>query len=73
MSDTNSNGGIEYALYRYTPSIPAAAIFVVVFVGLSVLHLIRLIKHRSFFFIPFLVGLLRKKFPVTTFLDRPLT
>ncbi|CAI7633026.1 unnamed protein product [Penicillium bialowiezense] len=56
MSD--SDGGIDYALYRYTPSIPAAVIFGVVFVGLSVLHLIRLIKHRSYFFIPFLIGLL---------------
>lgn len=58
MSD--SDGGVDYALYRYTPSIPAAVIFGVVFVGLSALHLIRLIKHRSYFFIPFLIGLLRK-------------
>ncbi|CAG7978860.1 unnamed protein product [Penicillium salamii] len=56
MSDTD--GGIDYALYRYTPSIPAAVIFAVLFILISALHLIRLIKHRSYFFIPFLVGFL---------------
>ncbi|CAG8418823.1 unnamed protein product, partial [Penicillium salamii] len=55
---TDTGGGINYALYRYTPSIPAAVIFAVLFILLSALHLIRLIKHRSYFFIPFLVGLL---------------
>ncbi|CAG7940071.1 unnamed protein product [Penicillium salamii] len=55
---TDTGGGIDYALYRYTPSIPAAVIFAVLFVLLSALHLIRLIKHRSYFFIPFLAGLL---------------
>ncbi|KAJ5351371.1 hypothetical protein N7452_000345 [Penicillium brevicompactum] len=57
MSDP-ADGGVDFALYRYTPSIPAAAIFGVVFIGLSIWHLIRLIKHRSYFFVPFLIGLL---------------
>jgi hypothetical protein len=61
MSDTNSDGGIDFVLYRYKPSIPAAVVFVVIFIGLSALHLIRLTSYRSYFFIPFLVGLLRKK------------
>jgi uncharacterized SAM-binding protein YcdF (DUF218 family) len=64
MSDTSN--GVDYALYRYTPSIPAAIVFGGVFMGLSILHLIRLLKHRSYFFIPFLVGLLRKKPPSAT-------
>ncbi|KAJ9225349.1 hypothetical protein DTO169C6_2379 [Paecilomyces variotii] len=49
---------IDYALYRYTPSIPAAVVFAGIFLFLSVLHLIRLIRNRTFFFIPFVVGLL---------------
>lgn len=58
MSATNSDGRINYALYRYTPSIPAAVVFAGIFLLLSVLHLIRLIRNRTFFFIPFVVGLL---------------
>ena len=60
MSNTTSNGGYEYALYRYTPSIPAAAIFTGVFLALSVLHCVWLARSRAYFFIPFTVGLLRK-------------
>ncbi|CAG7996541.1 unnamed protein product [Penicillium olsonii] len=56
MSDTN--GGVDYALYRYTPSIPAAVIFAVIFGLLAAIHLLQLIKHRSYFFVPFLIGLL---------------
>lgn len=60
MSDAGSGGKIDYELYRYTPSIPAAAVFVVVFAFLSISHLIVLVRHRSYFFIPFLVGLFCK-------------
>jgi hypothetical protein len=58
MSSTSSDGGIDFALYRYTPSIPAAAIFAGIFLILSILHLVRLIQNRTYFFIPFIVGLL---------------
>ncbi|KAJ5096869.1 Protein RTM1 [Penicillium angulare] len=58
MSTTDSSSGVDYALYRYTPSIPAAAIFAGIFLILSILHLIRLAQCRTYFFIPFVVGLL---------------
>jgi hypothetical protein len=58
MSATTSDGGIHFALYRYTPSIPAAAVFVGIFLVLSIPHLIRMIRNRTYFFIPFVVGLL---------------
>ncbi|KAJ5569010.1 RTA1 domain protein, partial [Penicillium hetheringtonii] len=58
MSATEGGGGYVYALYRYTPSIPAAAIFAGVFLLLSILHMIRLFQKRAYFFIPFVVGLL---------------
>ncbi|KAJ5929063.1 RTA1 domain protein, partial [Penicillium verhagenii] len=58
MSATTSDGGIDFALYRYTPSLPAAVVFAVIFLLLSILHLIRLCKNRTYFFIPFIVGLL---------------
>ncbi|KAJ5545810.1 Protein RTM1 [Penicillium frequentans] len=58
MSTTTSDGAIDFALYRYTPSIPAAAIFAGIFLLLSILHLVRLVRNRTYFFIPFIVGLL---------------
>ena len=57
MSATSSDGSIDYALYRYTPSVPAAAVFAGIFLVLSIIHLVRLVRIRTFFFIPFIVGL----------------
>ncbi|KAJ5737664.1 uncharacterized protein N7483_002789 [Penicillium malachiteum] len=57
-TDTNNNGGIDFALYRYKPSIVAAAVFAGIFLLLSFLHLIRLLRNHHYFFIPFIVGLL---------------
>lgn len=48
-----------YKLYRYVPSIPAGAIMAVVFGLLAIAHFYRIIKHRTYFFIPFFIGLLR--------------
>ncbi|PYH41652.1 RTA1 domain-containing protein [Aspergillus saccharolyticus JOP 1030-1] len=47
-----------FALYRYTPSIAAAVVFTGVFCVLAILHLYRIIRHRTIFFIPFLIGLI---------------
>ncbi|RAL14299.1 RTA1 domain-containing protein [Aspergillus homomorphus CBS 101889] len=48
---------VYFALYRYTPSIPAAVVFAVVFCVLSIFHIYRLVRHRTFFFVPFVIGL----------------
>ncbi|KAJ5128332.1 Protein RTM1 [Penicillium atrosanguineum] len=58
MSATSNDGGVDYALYRYTPSISAAAVFAGIFLILSIFYLIRLVRNRTYFFIPFIVGLL---------------
>lgn len=58
MSSADTSQQEYFALYRYTPSIPAAAVFIAVFVVLSVWHGILLFRHRAFFFIPFTIGLL---------------
>jgi hypothetical protein len=58
MSTTHNGQTIDFALYRYVPSIAPAVTFVIVFAVLSILHLIRLIRYRTFFFIPFVVGLI---------------
>ncbi|KAI6750575.1 hypothetical protein HG530_014856 [Fusarium avenaceum] len=42
--------------YRYEPSLPASIIFIVIFALSSALHLFQIIKTRTWFFLPFLVG-----------------
>ena len=63
MADSNSDGAVTFALYRYTPSIPAAVIMAVAFGFLGVFHAYRLIRERTYFFIPFIIGLICK-FPL---------
>ncbi|KAI0481305.1 RTA1 like protein-domain-containing protein [Xylariaceae sp. FL0804] len=48
--------GFDFELYRYTPSLPAAVIFVVVFAILSGLHVWRLQRHHALYFTAFTVG-----------------
>ncbi|KAJ4258780.1 hypothetical protein NW762_007867 [Fusarium torreyae] len=42
--------------YRYEPSLPAAIIFIVILGSSSILHLFQVLKTKSWFFLPFLVG-----------------
>ncbi|PLB55816.1 RTA1-domain-containing protein [Aspergillus steynii IBT 23096] len=49
---------ITFVLYRYTPSIPAAAVSGAVFLALAVLHGIFILRHRAMFFTAFFIGLL---------------
>lgn len=43
-------------IYGYNPSIPAAAIFIVLFGASTGFHGYQLIKARALYFIPFLIG-----------------
>lgn len=45
-----------YVLYRYYPSQVAALIFVVLFALTTILHIFQLIKRRTWYFIPLVVG-----------------
>jgi hypothetical protein len=53
-----ADNGFVYKLYRYVPSIPAAAIMAAVFGLLAMGYLYRIVNHRAYFFIPFIIGLL---------------
>jgi len=53
MSSANSDYAV---LWHYTPSVAAAAIFTVIFAGLTGLHLVRLLQKRTWFCIPLIVG-----------------
>ncbi|RAK74493.1 RTA1 domain-containing protein [Aspergillus fijiensis CBS 313.89] len=54
-TDQNASG---FVLYRYTPSIAAAVVFTGVFCALALFFIYRIVRHRTLFFIPFLVGLI---------------
>ncbi|KAJ5490974.1 RTA-like protein [Penicillium diatomitis] len=43
-------------LYGYTPSIPAAVIFAVLFCGTTLAHLIQMMKFQCWYFLPFTTG-----------------
>ncbi|CCT75861.1 related to Rtm1p [Fusarium fujikuroi] len=54
--DKLADGKLDFKLYRYTPSFPAAIVATVIFAILSCLHLWRLYKARAWYFIPFTIG-----------------
>lgn len=46
----------DFRLYRYTPSLSAAIVFVAVFAILTAMHIWRIQRHRSFYFTAFTIG-----------------
>ncbi|KAF2855746.1 RTA1-domain-containing protein [Plenodomus tracheiphilus IPT5] len=48
----------KFKLYHYDPSFPLAVAFIALFAIPSILHFWLLFRHRSWYFIPFLVGCL---------------
>jgi hypothetical protein len=46
----------DYYLWYYVPSLGAAAVFLVLFGVLTIIHLYRLFKTRTWFCIPFAIG-----------------
>ncbi|RSL67385.1 hypothetical protein CEP51_012664 [Fusarium floridanum] len=53
---TDPGAAFDFKLYRYTPSLPAAIVSVVVFAVLTVLHTWRLLRARAFYFSAFTIG-----------------
>ena len=45
-----------YQLYRYTPSLAAAVVFIIVFSLLTIAHFFRLFQRRTWFCVPFAIG-----------------
>lgn len=52
-----------YILYNYDPSAVAAIIFVVLFGLTTLVHIFQMIRSRSWFFIPFIIGGICKYIP----------
>ncbi|KAJ4373265.1 hypothetical protein N0V83_003559 [Neocucurbitaria cava] len=56
MSDASAPS--KYVLWPYTPSIAGGVIGAIVFFSLSGIHIFRLVKNRTWFCIPFVIGAL---------------
>ncbi|KAI1059258.1 hypothetical protein LB507_004145, partial [Fusarium sp. FIESC RH6] len=54
--DELPDGKLDFKLYRYTTSFPAAIVATCIFAILSCLHLWRLHKAKAWYFIPFTIG-----------------
>jgi len=54
ISLSTSDG--SYQLYQYDPSLPAAIVAIVLFAIVTFYHVWLIIRHRSWYFIPFIVG-----------------
>lgn len=52
----NDTSNFEY--FRYNPSLPAAVIFTVLFLLTSILHIFQLVRTRTWYFTPLVVGCL---------------
>ena len=50
------HGEIDFQLYRYTPSLAAAILFIVLFVLITAYHLYQVIRAKCWYFLIFVVG-----------------
>lgn len=53
MSDTQYG---DFKLYRYDPSMAGAVIFVLAFIATTALHFYQMIRTKTYFFVPFVIG-----------------
>ncbi|KAE8154306.1 RTA1 like protein-domain-containing protein [Aspergillus avenaceus] len=53
---SNADQGFDFELYRYTPSLPAAIIFIVLFVLTTAYHLYQVLRSRCWYFLIFVTG-----------------
>ena len=60
---------MAFSLYQYTPSIPAAIVFIALFGITTALHSYQMMRTRTWFFIPFLCGGLCKSMASIEALD----
>lgn len=70
MADNSDSGGEvkAFVFYHYTPSMAAAIIFILIFGGSALFHIYQLVRSRTWYFIPFVLGCLCE---YTSLLSRP--
>lgn len=69
----NDNGSTQFELYRYSPSLVGAVIFIALFAMVSFLHTYQLVRTRTWYFIPFCIGGYCMFVPLTNAWDLELT
>jgi hypothetical protein len=55
MSDSGTQYG-DFRLYRYDPSMAAAVIFILAFIVITALHFYQMVRTKTYFFVPFVIG-----------------
>jgi predicted MFS family arabinose efflux permease len=50
------DGGVDFKLYRYDPSMAAAVIFILLFLAISTLHFYQMVRTRIWILVPFVLG-----------------
>ncbi|CAK7206053.1 hypothetical protein SEUCBS139899_008836 [Sporothrix eucalyptigena] len=61
-SNSTTSGTTTFAFYRYDPSKAAAIIFFILFGVATCAHIFKMIRHRCWYFIPFVIGLIFEVF-----------
>ncbi|KAK7755728.1 hypothetical protein SLS62_002341 [Diatrype stigma] len=58
MADQTTGGDVDFGFdyYRYNPSKGAAIVFALLFGASTALHAFQLVKNRTWYFIPFMIG-----------------
>jgi len=52
----DDDNGTDFKYYRYNPSLAAAVIFVVLFIITTTFHSYQILRTRTWYFIPFVIG-----------------
>ncbi|GIC93665.1 RTA1 domain-containing protein [Aspergillus udagawae] len=56
MTDSSDSNEVVFAFYRYDPSMGAAVLFTLLFIGTTGYHVFQMFKSHTWFFIPFVIG-----------------
>ncbi|KAG9721859.1 hypothetical protein KCU73_g14128, partial [Aureobasidium melanogenum] len=55
MSGSGTQYG-DFRLYRYDPNMAAAVIFILAFIVITALHFYQMVRTKTYFFVPFVIG-----------------
>ncbi|KAF7587654.1 hypothetical protein BBP40_006910 [Aspergillus hancockii] len=47
---------VSFSFYHYDPSMAGAVIFIVLFLGTTLFHIYQMVRNRTWFFVPFVIG-----------------
>ncbi|GKZ86634.1 hypothetical protein AnigIFM56816_002045 [Aspergillus niger] len=56
MLGPRDSASYDFAFYRYDPSMGGAVLFILLFIGTTGYHVFQMVKSRTWFFIPFVIG-----------------